>query len=111
MSLPSNRVLKQWPQPTDIDYGSFDPYTVSLVEGAIRWRDLSLRRDHFLFIGRGSDAPGYGHYLSHTVHNGYEDITDYIDRSSVEWTAEGISYIEPSGHRVFVPKAMFTGGR
>ena len=111
LNSKSNRVISQWHQPQEVDYKSFDPYSFSVIEGAIDWKDLSFPRRHCLFIGRGTDAPSYGHYFDYTFHPGSEDIDEYIGRSSVEWSANGLTFIEASGHRLFVPKAMFIGGR
>jgi len=111
MNSPSNRVIKQWHQPKELDYKSFDPYTLSVVEGAIDWNNLDLRGRHYLFIGRGTDAPSYGHYHDYTFHAGIDDIDAYIGRSTVEWTAEGLTFVEATGHRLFFPKSMFVGGR
>jgi hypothetical protein len=111
MNMPSNRILKQWHQPKEIDYKSFDPYTVSVIEGAINWGILGTSRRHYLFIGRGTEAPSYGHYLDYTFHSGFEEVDEYIGRSTVEWKPEGLTFVEASGHRLFVPKAMFIGGR
>jgi hypothetical protein len=107
----SDRVIKQWCQPKEIDYQSFDPYCLSVVEGSREWSNLEFPRRHYLFIGRGTAAPGYGHYLDYTFHPGYEDVDAHVARSSVEWSPEGVTFIEATGHRLFIPKAMFIGGR
>ena len=111
MNARSDRIVKQWHQPKDIDYKSFDPYTLSIIEGAIDWNNLSLPRRHYMYVGRGTEAPSYGHYLDYSFHAGFGDIDAHIGRSTVEWSAEGVTFIESTGHRLFVPKAMFIGGR
>jgi hypothetical protein len=107
----SDRVIKQWHQPKEVEYKSFDPYTLSVIEGAIDWNNLSFPRRHYLFIGRGTESPSYGHYLDYTFHAGFEEVDAYIGQSTVEWTSDGLTFVEASGHRLFVPKSMFIGGR
>jgi hypothetical protein len=108
----TDRIIQQWHQPKEIEYKSFDPYTLSVVEGALDWsRLLSLPHRHYLFIGRGTDAPSYGHYLDYTFHPSIDDLDAHVRQSQVEWTPEGLTFVEASGHRLFVPKAMFVGGR
>lgn len=111
LTTPSNRVIKQWHQPKDVDYQSYDPYTLSVVEGEIEWYLFGFKRRHYLFIGRGSEAPAYGHYLDYTFHPGSGDIDAHIGRSTVQWAPEGLTFVEATGHRLFVPKVMFIGGR
>ena len=108
---PSNRVIKQWHQPKDIQYQSFDPYTLSVIEGSINWNDIRLPRHYQLFIGKGDEAPDYGHYIEYSFHPMSENIEKHIGRSNVEWTADGATFVENSGHRLFIPKKMFIGGR
>jgi len=38
-------------------------------------------------------------------------IDDHIRKSSVEWTEDGLTFKEITGHRLFIPKQMFIGGR
>ncbi|MBL8796275.1 MAG: hypothetical protein JNM56_20415 [Planctomycetia bacterium] len=111
MNARSDRVVRQWLAPEDVQYGSYDPYALSVVEGALDWNLPRLRRRHYLFIGRGTEAPSYGHYLDYTFHPGGKDIDTHIGRSTVEWTPDGVTFVEATGHRLFVPKAMFIGGR
>ncbi len=111
INRPSDRIVQQWRQPKDIDYRSFDPYTLSVIEGAVDWYKLPFARRHYLFVGRGSDAPDYGHYLDYRFTRGYGDTDAHIAKSTVEWKPDGITFVEASGHRLFIPKAMFVGGR
>lgn len=111
MNSRSDRVIKQWHQPGEVDYQSYDPYSLSVIEGAREWNFFSFSRRHYLFIGRGTNAPSYGHYLDYTFHPGSEEIDAHIGRSSVEWTQEGLTFVEETGHRLFVPKDMYIGGR
>src|SRR5262249_11971834 len=50
-----DRVVWQDCQPPTVDYHSFDPYCLSVVEGSLEWTGfpLSVTRRFYLFIGRG----------------------------------------------------------
>ena len=63
----SDRIVKQWHQPKEVNYQSFDP--------------------------------------------GADDVDVHIRQSTVEWTAECVAFAEATGHRLFIPKKMFFGGR
>jgi hypothetical protein len=97
LNLRSNRVVQQWPQTEGVKYGSYDPYTLSVVEGSIEWTNLEFPRRHYLFVGRGTDAPAYGHYVDYSFHAGFGDTDAHIRRSEVEWTPEGVTLHR--GHR------------
>lgn len=109
---PTERVLWQSCQPDDLIYDDFGPYCLSVVEGALNWEFLPLARvrHHFVFVGRGTEV-SYGHYTDYSPHKGVELMADYVRGLAVEWTAEGVTLSEPSGHRLFIPAEGFTGGR
>ncbi|MBA7610011.1 hypothetical protein ES703_17214 [subsurface metagenome] len=110
LSLPSHRVIHQWHQSADINYNNFDPYTLAVVEGARDWATLGWPRRHYIFVGRSNDVPDSGHYLAYTFHpdNGNKE---HIKKSLVEWDEDGVTFIEATGHKLFIPKKMFIGGR
>ena len=64
-----------------------------------------------VFIGRGKSAPAYGHYVPFPSHPGVNDPETFIRNSKVEWTTEGVNLILERGHKLFIPKGMFIGGR
>jgi hypothetical protein len=107
----SNRVIAQWPQPSNIRFDGFDPYSLSVIEGSTDYFTLPWRPTHELFIGRGTAAPGYGHVARFSFHPTDDDVDAYIHRSTVRWTSAGVSLTEGSGNQLFIPKAAFTGGR
>lgn len=107
----SDRVVKQWCQPKEVDYQSYDPYCLSVVEGSREWLKPEFPRRHYLFVGRGTEAPGYGHYKEYSFHPGGAAIDDHVGRSTVVWNQDGVTFIEATGHRLFIPKEMFIGGR
>ena len=111
---PSNRVIWQDCQPPTVAYGSFDPYCLSVVEGSRDWSGLLLlnvKRRYYLFIGRGKDAPAYGHYVDFTFTFGGDDLSAFIKASKVEWTPNGVTFTAKTGHALFIPKSAFIGGR
>jgi hypothetical protein len=66
----------------------------------------------FIYFGRDSWVPAYGHYVEFSFHPGYdEDLDSHIKSSRVEWSETGVTFNEPSGHILFIPKQMFIGGR
>jgi len=64
-----------------------------------------------VFVGHGPDTPSYGHSVRYSFHPGYTNPETHIRSSKVEWSADGVTFIEGTGHRLFIPKAMFVGGR
>jgi hypothetical protein len=110
----SDRVIWQDCQPPTINYGSFDPYCVSVIEGSRDWSRLpfTVERRYYLFIGRGTDAPAYGHYLDFTFVIGNDEDPDaHIQTSKVHWTQDGFTFVAKTGHSLFVPAKAFIGGR
>jgi hypothetical protein len=110
---PSNRIVSQWQQPSSISYHSFDPYYLTIVESDIDWQQFPFnwQHRHYIYVGHDSRLPRYGHYLEFSFHPGYEDLETHLKKSDVEWSADGVTFKEASGHRLFIPKAMFIGGR
>jgi len=108
----AGRVVAHWSQPGSVNYQGYDLYTLSVLDQGL---DLTAREHRYeLFIGRGADAPAYGHYTPFHFHFGYEneDHPDaYISRSTVSWTAAGLTFTEPEGHALFIPARAFIGGR
>lgn len=94
-----------------MDYKSFGPYCLSVVEGRRLWTTFGWPREHYLFIGRGAEAPGYGQFVPFQFFPGGDDVGEHIARSTVEWTDNGVTFISASGHRLYVPREGFVGGR
>jgi hypothetical protein len=109
----TNRVIAEWKQDASVQYKSNDPYYLSVVEGNVDWSFFLLgwERHYFIFVGRESGSPAYGHYIEFSFHPGYEDLESHIKRSAVEWSEGGVTFNEASGHVLFIPKQMFIGGR
>jgi hypothetical protein len=59
-------------------------------------------------------APTYGHSVKYSFHPSSELFNDeeaHIKLSKVEWTEECVTFLEASGHKLFIPRVMFVGGR
>jgi hypothetical protein len=108
---PTNRILWQQCQPDTVVYDDFG-YCITLLEGAPEYNGypLTIGRRYRLLVARGTQTT-YGHAVDYALTHGHDDAAAYAQRSSAEWTPEGVTYIEPDGHRVFFPAAVFTGGR
>ena len=52
----------------------------------------------------------YGHWTEYEFHN-YSNDSDYFTRCVVTWEPEGVTITEPTGHKLFIPKKAFIGGR
>lgn len=117
MHRPSMKVIAQWKEPTEIKYDDLGPYYLSVVEDDIDWQafPFHLGRNYFIYAGRDAGTPSYGHMIKYSFHPSYPDDPDnlepFLARAIVTWTAHGVTLELPSGHRLFIPKAMFIGGR
>lgn len=98
--------IHQWDQPAGIHYGSFDPYFVAVYEVS---PVLAPWPRYEVFVSKPT-SPDYGHLTEYGFHNAAWE-SDYFDRCTVDWTPDGITLTEPSGHRLFIPKKSFIGGR
>jgi len=111
VSSSSGRVIAAWKQPQSVDYASFDPYTLFVVETGVVRALLSRRATHELRINRGAEPNGYGHYVHVSLDFDGDAADEEIKAALVTWAADGVSFEMPTGHRLFVPKGSFIGGR
>jgi hypothetical protein len=112
LNLSPHRVVIELPQPPTPDYQSFGPYSIYVMDGPREWGTLEWPRRHHLVVARsGFNPPEPGHMLDYTFHARGDDVNEHIRKSSTEWTPEGVTFVEATGHRLFIPKAMFVGGR
>jgi hypothetical protein len=109
-SADAHDVLAKWSQPASVSYGSFDPYTLAVIDHGTFWDGLSQRPTHELRIYRG-DEPAYAHSIAVSFDFAGEPARDFVRRASVAWNAEGVTLTAPSSHAFFVPKAAFIFGR
>jgi hypothetical protein len=71
----------------------------------------AVGRNYSIYTGRDADSPSYGPWIDYSFHPSAEKIEPFLQRASVQWTDEGVTLELPSGHRLFIPEKMFTGGR
>lgn len=71
---------------------------------------MGWERHYYIWIGRESGQPSYGHEVEFSFHPS-EEFETYIKKSNIEWSDAGVTFKEASGHILFIPKEMFTGGR
>lgn len=99
-------------QPASVSYHSYDPYLLTVKENGLNWNTLPISRRYQLFIGRASDVSHtYGYRLDYSFHSQSTAEHTAISRLHVAWNATGVTLIEESGQRVFIPQVLFTGGR
>lgn len=105
--IPGGKVLYESRQPADIKYGSFDPYVLRIVEGPIQWNMFGWHRSSLIKVTRSPDS-SYGHFINIDLDISYS--TDGSEAATV-WSPDGVQVSYPSGHRLFIPKRAFIGGR
>lgn len=111
LTRPSQRVIQTWTQPGQIQYDGAT-YYLSVIESDLDWRGFPyhVSRRYYIYVGRESGSPTYGHVVDFSFYP-TEDIQTYIRKSTVEWSSGGVTFQTVSGHRLFIPKQMFVGGR
>ena len=107
---PSHAVLASYPAPQDArDAGS----CVLVLEGSMDWDGFPFHVSarHSLYIGRECGSPSYGHVKEYSLHPEPTLLEEHLRKSRAEWSDDGVTFIEASGHRLFIPGAMYRGGR
>ena len=113
----SLRIVAQWKQPSGLSYGGDFPYFLSVYETDLDWRGfpLNLDRHYAVYAGRDEGEPTYGHTIDFTFYPGPKDdgldVIPVIKKTKVVWSEDGVTLNMVSGHQLFIPKAMFIGGR
>jgi len=104
LTRPSLKVVKTWEKPGASMY-------LTVYESDTDWRGFPLNAQprYAIYVGR-SGTPSYGHYIDMSFY-GLPKETDSIRQSSVAWSDQGVTIRQPSGHVLFIPKAMYEGGR
>ncbi|AWM41324.1 hypothetical protein C1280_32890 [Gemmata obscuriglobus] len=111
LQIPIGHVRARWEQPSHLNFGSNDPYVVFVVDRSSWWNEPN--RFRHCGIGVVSHVHGdllYGHWTEYEFHNPSSD-PNYFTNCTTVWDPEGVTIIEPSGHKLFVPKNAFIGGR
>jgi len=58
----NGKILYTSTQPNEINYSSYDPYTLTIVEGKTKWRTLGWPKSKILKITKLNE-PSYGHSI------------------------------------------------
>lgn len=95
-----------------VDYKSSGPYYFHIVEDNLDFGHIpfTLPRNYFLYVGKDQNEIRHGHVKNYSFEY-HNDIDQYLEKCSVEWTPEGVTFTEPGGHVFFMPKDSFIGGR
>ena len=67
-------------------------------------------RNYAIYVGRES-SPSYGHWMKYPFTEDSDTISAKLSQATVEWTDDGVTLELATGHRIFVPKKSFIGGR
>jgi hypothetical protein len=110
---PTFRVLRTWASPPEIRYDDWGPRHLSVGEGGKDFDGFPLHvgRRYFIYVGMEAGTPTYGHRIDHSFTHSVEDLEPYLERAKTTWSEEGVTFVEPSGHTLFIPKEWFLGGR
>ena len=95
--------VHHWKQPPTVNYQS-GPYAMTVYETS---PILSPYHQYEVWVGWD---PSYGHATEYGFHTRNANA-DYFEQCRTEWSPEGVTLIEPTGHKLFIPKDAFIGGR
>ena len=105
---PTGRVIASWREPLPMDKDQTQ-YEMRLVERDRRIFYGPFERTMELHVHRVGN-PGYGHSVPVRLF-GTADDQECRDTCFVNWTESGIEFTQSSGHRLFIPKSAYIGGR
>ena len=111
---PSHRSVTHWDQPGAVSYDSHGPYAVYVLEGPAKWYPLFVakkRRYYTVLVTHSEPFSEDGHRIDCDFQHGQNEPDDYIRSCTTEWTPDGVTLTQPTGHRLFIPKSAFIGGR
>jgi hypothetical protein len=99
----SNDIVMESCQGDYIKYNSYDPYCVYIIK-----QSQPLSSDYIIMIShKGSHT--YGHVLNYIDTDPVSE--EEIKKTRVIWSEQGIELTFPAGHKLYVPKDKFIGGR
>jgi len=108
---PATRIIAEWHQPANIQYHSADPYTLSVEQWGFDLHAIPWQYTYMIWISSGREPQDYGHLVYLPLSPEGDDPDADISKSKVEWSNDGVTFIESTGHSLFIPKKAFTGGR
>lgn len=99
----SNDIVMESCQGEYIKYNSYDPYCVYIIK-----QSQPLSSDYIIMIShKGSHT--YGHVLNYV--DPLVTSEEEVKKTRVIWSEQGIELTFPAGHKLYVPKEKFIGGR
>ena len=112
LTRPSLRVVHTWKKEPAALYDG-QALFLTVFESGADWRGfpLATRPTYAIYVGRDVGTPGYGHEMPFAFYDALGDDDATIKSATVAWNDEGVLFVSPSSHRLFIPKAMFLGGR
>ncbi len=110
LTRPANTARARWDQPNTVSYQSNDPYVLCVKENSSWWNEFNRCRHCRVEVTSHHNVDIYGHATEYEFHN-YQNEPDYFTRCTVIWEPEGVTIAEPTGHKLFIPKKAFIGGR
>ena len=97
-----NNVILESCQGDYIKYGSYDPYCLNIIK-----QSQPLSSNYIILISRKGDM-NYGHVVNYIEPSPGEKE---IEKTRVIWSQDGIEMTFLHGHKLFIPKERFIGGR
>jgi hypothetical protein len=99
----ASKIILQSCQGEYVKYNSYDPYCLSIIKQV-----RPLGNDYMILISRKGDE-SYGHVLNYIDPDPVSE--NDIKKTRVIWSGEGIEMTFSSGHKLYIPKERFIGGR
>ncbi|MBN9122033.1 MAG: hypothetical protein J0I06_23310 [Planctomycetes bacterium] len=111
LTRPVNAVCARRDQSNNVNYQSYDPYVLYVRDRSEWWNvfDRNRRCEIGVVAARHGEFL-YGHWVTYDFQN-HTNEPDYFARCAVTWATDGVTVTEPTGHRLFIPKNAFVGGR
>jgi hypothetical protein len=85
-------------------------YCLRVAEGITSYGIFSTEQLYEVWVTR-SASPEYGYVVHHSFAWQDFDMNATIRACKVEWSPAGVTLIEPTGQRLFVPETLYRSGR
>lgn len=85
-------------------------FCLRVAEGIKSYGIFSSEQLYEIWITRAG-APDYGYVVHHSFAWRGFDTDATIRACKVEWSPAGVTLLEPTGQRLFVPENLYRGGR